>query len=46
MTEIEGRDRWRGWMEDDEGCGTLLSSVGGTLFSSMVDEGCTLFNGR
>jgi len=24
MTEIDERDRWRGWMEDNEGYGTLL----------------------
>jgi len=38
MTEIDERDRWRGWMEDDEGCTSFNrrmrdSSVGRTLLS-------------
>jgi len=32
MTEINERDRWRGWMEDDEGYGTLLWKTNEELF--------------
>jgi len=32
MTGIDERDRWRGWLEDDEGRGTLLWKTSDDLF--------------